>query len=86
MCTLSLCLHPLPPHTHVVLWISLIGARLHSQAVIFIWGAVMVAWGSWVVIRVGCRDMVVVGGVVGLLLWCDMVLSLSRSAVVVGGG
>jgi hypothetical protein len=51
-----------------------------------VWGAVMVARGSWVIIHVGCHDMVVVGGVVGLLLWCDVASSLSRSAVVVGGG
>jgi hypothetical protein len=50
-CTLLLCLHPLPPHTHVVLWILLIGARVHLWAVIFVWGAV---GGAGVVGRYSC--------------------------------
>jgi hypothetical protein len=34
----------------------------------------MVARRSWIVVRVGCCDVLDVGGVVGLLLWCDVAL------------
>jgi hypothetical protein len=53
---------------------SFVGGCLRLRAVVFVWGAVMVARRSWVVVRVGCCDVLDVGGVVGLLLWCDVAL------------
>jgi hypothetical protein len=65
-----------PLHLRAVVFVhgrssSFAGTRLRSRALIFVWGAIMVERRSWVVVHVGCRDVV---GVVGLLLWCDVAL------------